>query len=196
MGVPRWFDITAAAFGLSLLAPLLALIWLLIRLDSPGPGLFRQIRVGRYRRTFQCFKFRTMKGIEPATAARIVNFSSFVFNPAGSPDPRLTRLGKTLRRTSIDELPQLLNVVLGDMALVGPRPELPEIVAQYPCSFHRRHFVLPGVTGEAQVEGRSDLTYEETMTCDLRYVESRCPSRDISILWRTVEAVGSGAGAR
>jgi lipopolysaccharide/colanic/teichoic acid biosynthesis glycosyltransferase len=195
-GLPRWFDFTAAAFGLSLLAPFLALIWLLIRLDSPGPALFRQIRIGRQCRPFDCFKFRTMAAIEAASVGRIEDFESFIFSPAEALDPRLTRLGRTLRRTSMDELPQLLNVVAGDMALVGPRPELPEIVTQYPSNYHGRHAVLPGVTGEAQVTGRSDLTYEQTMACDLRYVASRSPSRDILILWRTIGAVRSGAGAR
>lgn len=158
--------------------------------------MFQQERIGLRGVRFRCFKFRTMAGMDHCDGNRIEDFASYQFNPAGARNPRLTRFGDVLRRTSVDELPQLLNVVRGDMALVGPRPELPEIVAQYPTRYHRRHIVLPGVTGEAQVSGRSDLTYDDTMAHDLRYVDRRCSRRDLTILWRTVRAVGSGVGAR
>jgi len=195
-GLPRWFDFTAAALGLSLLAPLLALVWLLIHFDSPGPALFQQDRVGLRGRRFRCLKFRTMAVVDLTEVWKIEDFSTYQFNPAGARDPRLTPIGEALRRTSIDELPQLLNVVRGDMALVGPRPEIPEIVTQYPAAYQQRHAVLPGVTGEAQVKGRADLSYAETMAHDLRYIGRRSRPRDLRILWRTVRAVGSGAGAR
>jgi lipopolysaccharide/colanic/teichoic acid biosynthesis glycosyltransferase len=195
-GLPRWFDLTAAALGLSLLAPLLGLIWLLIRLESPGPPLYRQARIGRGGRPFICFKFRTMLNGAPDTVRRIEDFSAYYFNPDGVSDPRLTRLGTVLRKTSIDELPQLLNVVRGDMALVGPRPELPEIVDQYQHAYHERHSVLPGLTGVAQVNGRADLSYAETLAHDLRYVARRSLRADLAVLWRTAAAVASGAGAR
>ncbi len=195
-GLPRWFEIAAAAYGLSLLAPLLLLVWLLIRIDSPGPALFRQERIGRHGRRFYCLKFRTMVAdVEPG-AWRIVDFDTFQFSAPAQRDARLTRAGAVLRRLSVDELPQLLNVLRGEMALVGPRPEVPQIVAQYPPAYHRRHDVAPGVTGLAQVSGRSDLSYAQTMAYDLGYVRRRSPRRDLAIMWRTVTAVASGAGAR
>jgi lipopolysaccharide/colanic/teichoic acid biosynthesis glycosyltransferase len=195
-GLPRWFNLTASALALSLLSPLLVLIWLLIRLDSPGQALFAQDRIGLNGRRFRCLKFRTMASDLPEPSWRISDFGSYRFNPGGSRDPRVTRIGTVLRRTSIDELPQLLNVVLGEMALVGPRPEIPEIVAQYPPSYHRRHAVLPGITGEAQVSGRADLSYAETIAFDLRYVRRRSRWHDLAIIWRTVAVVIGGTGAR
>jgi lipopolysaccharide/colanic/teichoic acid biosynthesis glycosyltransferase len=195
-GLPRWFDITAAALGLSLLSPLLLLVWLLVRLDSPGPVLFQQDRIGFRGIRFRCLKFRTMLDVDFSENREIHDFERFVFNPNGSRYPRLTRIGDTLRRTSVDELPQLLNVLRGDMGLVGPRPEIPEIVAQYPSEYHRRHAVRPGITGAAQVNGRADLSYAETMAHDLHYVTRRSGRLDLLLLWRTARAVGSGAGAR
>jgi lipopolysaccharide/colanic/teichoic acid biosynthesis glycosyltransferase len=137
-----------------------------------------------------------MKGIASGATAQIDDFSSYIFNPADAGDTRLTNIGRVLRRTSVDELPQLLNVVLGQMALVGPRPELPGIVSQYPKEYHSRHSVLPGVTGEAQVTGRSNLNYGETMAKDISYLSTRTPKGDLRILWRTIFAVGTGEGAR
>ena len=120
-----------------------------------------------------------------------------MFNPPqGANDRRLTRLGPLLRRTSLDELPQLLNVIRGQMALVGPRPELPQIVAQFPPAFARRHAVLPGMSGLAQINGRSDLTMEQIVRHDLAYVRTRSPRLDLTILWRTFAVVFKGQGAR
>jgi lipopolysaccharide/colanic/teichoic acid biosynthesis glycosyltransferase len=195
-GLPRWFEFVAAAYGVTLLAPLLLLVWLLIRLDSTGPALFRQERVGRHGRHFCCLKFRTMTAAVPPGAWQIDDFDTYQFNPRGRRDARLTRVGAVLRRTSVDELPQLLNVLRGEMALVGPRPELPQIVAQYPLHYHRRHTVRPGVTGLAQVSGRSDLSYGQTMAYDLEYLRRRSARLDLLIIWRTTVAVASGAGAR
>jgi lipopolysaccharide/colanic/teichoic acid biosynthesis glycosyltransferase len=195
-GLPRWFEIIAAAYGLTLLAPLLLLVWLLIRLDSPGPALFRQERVGLNGRRFCCLKFRTMTAAAMPGWRTIADFTSYQFNPGGRRDARLTRAGAILRRTSVDELPQLLNVLRGEMALVGPRPEVPAIVAQYPPAYHRRHAVPPGVTGLAQVSGRADLSYAQTVAYDLDYVRRRSARLDLTIVWRTVAAVASGAGAR
>ncbi len=194
-GLPRWFEFVAAAYGLTLLAPLL-LVCLLIRLDTPGPTLFRQERVGRSGRRFCCLKFRTMTATAAPGEWRIDDFGTYQFNPEDRRDARLTRAGAVLRRTSIDELPQLLNVLRGEMALVGPRPELPQIVGQYPAQYHRRHAVPPGVTGLAQVSGRSDLSYAQTMAYDLDYLRRRSSRLDLLIVWRTAAAVASGAGAR
>jgi lipopolysaccharide/colanic/teichoic acid biosynthesis glycosyltransferase len=195
-GLPRWFNALAAAFGISVLAPLLALVWILVRIDSPGPPIFIQERIGLGGRPFRCFKFRTMSVAAPANSWLIEDFDTYLFNPAGLRDPRLTRCGVVLRRLSLDELPQLLNVIRGEMALVGPRPEIPEIVMQYPHEYHRRHLVPPGITGEAQVNGRADLGYAETMAYDLAYVARRSPRRDLDILWRTSFAIAATSGAR
>src|SRR5690242_19717395 len=143
-GLPRWFDLIAAGSGLSVLAPFLLLVSLLVRLESPGPAIFRQTRVGRNGRRFTCFKFRTMREGAPPGNWTVRDFATYRFSPEGLRDTRLTALGAILRKTSVDELPQLLNVIRGDMALVGPRPEIPEIVEQYPPTCHRRHDVLPG----------------------------------------------------
>jgi lipopolysaccharide/colanic/teichoic acid biosynthesis glycosyltransferase len=195
-GLPRWFEITAAAFGISLLAPFLALVWMLVRLDSPGPAVFRQKRVGRGGLPFTCLKFRTMTIGSPPGEFRVESFETYRFNPEGLRDPRLTEIGAVLRKTSIDELPQLVNVIRGEMALVGPRPEIPEIVLQYPPEFHRRHAVTPGITGQAQVNGRADLSYAKTIECDLDYVERRSARTDLVILWRTLGTVFGASGAR
>jgi len=196
-GLPRWVDYVAAALGICLLAPLLGLVWLLVRLDSAGPAIFRQVRVGRNGRPFVCRKFRTMTQDAPAADLRLSDLAEFVFSPPSrARDARHTRLGATLRHTSIDELPQLLNVMRGDMTLVGPRPELPQIVALYPLEYQARHSVRPGITGLAQVSGRSDLTYGQTIAQDLRYTRGRSPRGDLLILWQTLGAVFSTRGAR
>ena len=196
-GLPAWFNRLAALLGICILSPLLVLTWLLIRLDSSGPALFRQSRVGRGGRTFSCYKFRTMSVGAESRPLEIADFPSFVFSPKGARrDPRLTRLGIALRATSVDELPQLLNVLKGEMHLVGPRPELPEIVAQYPPEYHKRHLVCPGISGLAQVRGRSDLPYGEIAALDMTYVRSRSALFDLGLLWETVAVVARGSGAR
>ncbi len=180
-----------------MLWPFLALIALLIRLESPGPPVFRQARVGRWGRQFTVYKFRTMRQGAPAPGAVPVveDIESFVYAPPGH-DPRRTALGSVLRATSVDEALQLLNVLTGKMALVGPRPDVPEMVAQYPPRWHARHDVPPGITGLAQVNGRSDLTYAQTMAYDLDYVQRRSAALDLRILARTPGAVLRGTGAR
>jgi lipopolysaccharide/colanic/teichoic acid biosynthesis glycosyltransferase len=173
-------------------------IGLLIKLDSPGPALFRQVRVGRLGEQFTIFKFRTMVADAEARKQEIAHL-----NESDGPlfktrrDPRVTRLGAFLRRTSLDELPQLLNVVLGSMAIVGPRPHLPEEVALFGAEFSRRLFVKPGLTGLWQVSGRSDLSYEESVRLDLRYVENWTLAMDLFIIWKTLGVVlrGSKSGA-
>lgn len=182
--------------GLVISAPLFALAAVLIKLDSPGPVLFRQQRIGQHGRPFTLYKFRTMVQNAPSRVpSKVEDFSSYVFQPPGR-DSRVTPIGRILRRTSLDELPQLLNIVKGDMALVGPRPEIPELVAQYPPEYHRRHDVKPGLTGLAQVMGRSDLTYDEIMGYDLKYISCQSFRQDIEILFRTVIMVLRQEGAR
>lgn len=193
----RLFDIWAACVGWMLVAPLLAVLAIAVRFESPGPAVFRQRRIGRGGRPFTVYKFRTMRASaasEPATPVAI-DWERDTF-AADTPDPRVTGVGRALRRTSFDEMLQLINVIRGDMAIVGPRPELPSIAARYPAAYHRRHAVRPGITGLAQVSGRSDLTYAQTIRYDQAYVNRPSLRNDLSILARTVAVVLRGRGAR
>jgi len=191
------FDAVVAAAALLVLAPLLLAVMVAIRLDSPGPALFRQERVGRDDRRFVMYKLRTMVvDAEDRRAALVPHNQAdggvlFKLHE----DPRVTRVGRWLRRFSIDELPQLFNVLLGEMSLVGPRPPLPSEVRSYPSDVRRRLAVKPGLTGLWQVSGRSDLPWEEAVRLDLQYVENWSLMLDLSILWRTTRAVLSRAGA-
>jgi len=168
-------------------------------LESPGPVLFRQQRIGKGGRPYTIYKFRTMRvapeddGSTPVP--KVSDFSAYVFDPLYG-GKRYTRIGAFLRATSLDELPNLFNVLKGDMSVVGPRPEVPELVEQYRPEFHRRHDVRPGITGLAQVSGRGTLTYEETMDYDLEYVDKHSFARDLQILARTLPVVLSRKGAR
>jgi exopolysaccharide biosynthesis polyprenyl glycosylphosphotransferase len=200
---PRWlakalFDRLCAAFALLVLSPVLAVCVLAVRLDrqAPGPALFRQVRVGRGGRTFAIYKFRTMRhdAEDLLTSLRVRNEHDGVLFKVRQ-DPRITRVGRFLRRYSLDELPQLVNVLLGEMSLVGPRPPLPSEVAGYPADMRRRLVVKPGLTGLWQVSGRSDLAWEESMRLDLRYVENWSLTLDLVILLRTVSAVLRASGA-
>ena len=195
----RAFDLLAAGLALLVLAPVLAALALLVRLESPGPVLFRQPRVGKDGKPFTMYKFRTMRvdaqGEGGPAVPQVWDFKSYVFDPLYG-GKQYTRIGKFLRSTSLDELPNLLNVLRGDMSFVGPRPEVPELVEQYLPQYHRRHNVRPGITGLAQVSGRGSLTYEEAMHYDLEYVDDHSFVRDLAILARTVPTVLSRKGAR
>lgn len=194
--IKETYDPAAAALGLLLLSPLLAVVALAIKLDSPGPVLFRQSRVGRQGEEFTIYKFRTMVVDAEARKADLA-----ALNEGSGPlfkmkrDPRITRVGAFLRKTSLDELPQLMNVVTGSMSLVGPRPHLPEEVELFGDDFRRRLLVKPGLTGLWQVSGRSDLSFEESVRVDLRYVENWSLAMDVLILWRTLSVVVKGSGA-
>jgi exopolysaccharide biosynthesis polyprenyl glycosylphosphotransferase len=187
----------AAALALVLLAPALAVVALAIRLDSPGSPVFRQVRVGRDGREFTMYKFRTMTVDAEDVRADLVerNESDGAVLFKIRQDPRITRVGAFLRRYSVDELPQLLNVVRGDMALVGPRPALPGEVAQYDLDPRRRLAVRPGLTGLWQVSGRSDLSWEDTVRLDLHYVDNWSLGLDALIVCRTLRAVLGHDGA-
>ena len=191
----RLFDVVVAMLGLIVFAPLLALIALLIKLESPGPVFFRQKRVGKDDALFEVIKFRSMTVAE-ANEARVEtaveDMDSFVFRPKG----RMTAIGRALRACSLDEMPNLLNVLRGEMHIVGPRPDEPELVAQYRPEWRRRHTVKPGITGLAQIKGRADLTYSETMTHDLEYVDTRSFAGDIRIILKTLGVVAGRKGAR
>jgi exopolysaccharide biosynthesis polyprenyl glycosylphosphotransferase len=199
-GAPRVFkgllDRGCAAVALLCLAPLIAIAALAIRVTSSGPVLYRQIRVGRAGREFTMLKFRTMCDNADAELAQLLDL-----NQADGPmfkihdDPRITPLGRVLRRLSFDELPQLVNVLRGEMSIVGPRPPLPSEVDRYPEDVRRRFLVKPGLTGLWQVSGRSDLSWEDSVRLDLDYVDHWSPALDFVIMLKTVLAVIKGAGA-
>ncbi|MFF7969742.1 exopolysaccharide biosynthesis polyprenyl glycosylphosphotransferase [Streptomyces sp. NPDC007905] len=186
----------AAALLTVLVLPML-LVALIVRLDSPGPVLFRQRRVGRYGDHFTMLKFRTMRQDSEDLRAELAhlnqNSDGLLFKVRQ--DPRITRVGSVLRRSSLDELPQLVNVISGHMSLVGPRPPLPEEVEEYTPEIKRRLLVKPGLTGLWQVSGRSDLPWDEAVRLDLGYVDNWSTSLDLSILLRTASAVVRGTGA-
>ena len=190
------FDRLIGGLILLFVAPLLLAIGIAVRLTSSGPALYRQTRVGVDGREFKMVKFRSMVADADAQRAKLLELSEgngVLFKMRK--DPRITPIGGFLRRFSLDELPQLLNVMRGDMSLVGPRPPLPEEVAGYSDDATRRLRVKPGVTGLWQVSGRSDLTWEESLRLDLRYADNWSMALDLSILWRTARAVVKGAGA-
>jgi lipopolysaccharide/colanic/teichoic acid biosynthesis glycosyltransferase len=201
----RALDIVGAAVLLALLAPLLAVIATIIRFDSPGPVLFRQRRVGRDTEPFTVNKFRTMHDGAPHDRHRefVLGLIKDEHRQRDTPGPhfkmtedeRVTRFGRALRRSSLDELPQLWNVLRGEMSLVGPRPPIPYEVEHYPPHWFARFAVKPGVTGLWQVNGRSEVTLEEMVRLDVEYTHRRSLWFNLSILARTVPAVLSGRGA-
>jgi lipopolysaccharide/colanic/teichoic acid biosynthesis glycosyltransferase len=196
----RTFDLFVSGTVLAIFSPILALIALIVRVESRGPVFFRQPRVGKGGKLFDIYKFRTMR-VAPKEDLRstpvpdVADFGSYVFDPLYG-GKQYTRIGHVLRSTSLDELPNLINVLQGDMSVIGPRPEVPELVEQYRPEFHRRHNVKPGLTGLAQVSGRGLLTYEETMDYDLEYVDEHSFVGDLTILARTLPTVLSRKGAR
>ncbi len=190
------FDKVVAGSVLIMLAPLFAAIALAISSADRGPVFFRQIRVGKDGRVFSVYKFRTMVVDAEQRKALLAsqNEAAGVLFKIRR-DPRITRPGGWLRRWSLDELPQLINVLIGDMSLVGPRPALPEEAARYGDHMRRRLAVKPGITGLWQVSGRSDLPWEEAERLDLRYVENWSFALDLQVLWKTGSAVIRGSGA-
>ncbi len=181
----RAIDIVGGCLALLVAAPLIALAMLAIRIESRGHPIYRQRRVGRDGRPFALLKLRTMvDGAEHIGAGLAIN----------EDDPRVTRVGAFLRRTSLDELPNLLNVVRGDMSFIGPRPTIPVQVAQYTDRQRGRLAIRPGITGWAQVNGRASLPWSERIELDLHYIEHRSLALDLRILWRTVTIVFGGSG--
>ena len=183
--IPRAVDVVVSAAALALSSPLLLAAMLAIRLESPGPVIYRQRRAGRGGRPFDVLKLRTMvDGAEHIGAGLAINAN----------DSRITRVGAFLRRSSLDELPNLLNVLRGEMTLIGPRPTLPAQVDQYTQRQRGRLAVKPGITGWAQVNGRASLPWSERIELDLYYVEHRSLSLDLRILLRTPAMVVGGSG--
>lgn len=192
----RVFDLVASALGILVLSPVLLGIALAVRLDSHGPALYAQTRTGRGGEPFRMLKFRSMVTGADAMLENLVHLDQGSGPMFKIPeDPRVTRVGRVLRRWSLDELPQLINVLRGDMSLVGPRPALPSEVETYAERDRRRLNVRPGLTGLWQVSGRSDLPWEEGVGLDLSYVENWSLTGDLVILLRTVGAVISHRGA-
>lgn len=220
----RVLDVTIVSLSLILLTPIMALIAILVMLDSPGPALFKQKRVAAKRRfdgkrvyweqvPFTIYKFRTMKmdakssihyefmkayisGDEAAMARVRKKRQAEKAKYKLTDDPRVTKLGKFLRKTSLDELPQLINVLVGDMSLVGPRPPIPYEVEMYKPWHHQRLETTQGITGLWQVKGRSATTFDEMVKLDLEYIENRSLWQDIKLLVLTVPAAIIGKGAR
>jgi exopolysaccharide biosynthesis polyprenyl glycosylphosphotransferase len=192
----RVLDVIVASIALIVLAPSLVLIGVAIKLDSAGPILFTQLRAGRNGRPFRMHKIRTMVSDAEKQLAELVPFDSLRDPMFKLPsDPRVTRFGRLLRRTSLDELPQLVNVLKGDMSLVGPRPEQVELVDRYTADQLFRLAVKPGLTGPMQVYGRGRLTFEERLAVERDYIENLSVGRDLRILALTLSAVASGRGA-
>lgn len=184
-GLPHAVNALISAVVLVVLSPLLIAAIVAIRLTSPGPAIYRQVRVGKGEREFEMLKLRTMSaGSDPVGVGTAV----------GGDDPRVTKVGRILRRTSMDELPNLVNVIRGEMALVGPRPTIPQHLEHYAPYQHRRHAVPPGITGWAQVNGRIGVRWGERIERDCWYVENRSPGLDVKILARTVKQVVAGEG--
>jgi exopolysaccharide biosynthesis polyprenyl glycosylphosphotransferase len=192
----RAFDFAVALVALVVLAPVLLVLAIMVRKDSPGPVLFRQERVGRNGAIFQMLKFRSMVMTAERDLPALLQHNDgagLLFKMRN--DPRVTGVGAMLRKYSLDELPQLWNVLVGDMSLVGPRPPLLREVEQYESHVRRRLFIKPGITGMWQVNGRSDLSWEESVTLDLYYVENWSLTGDFLILWRTARAMKNTTGA-
>ena len=202
----RVVDYLGAGFGLVLISPLLLAVAVLIKLDSPGPALFKQIRIGKGGRPFVFYKFRSMEN-GCNTASHRDHVTKLIKGALGDADrgsdgsfklecdPRVTRVGRMIRRASVDELPQLLNVLKGEMSLIGPRPPLPYEVELYTPRDMRRLDVLPGMTGLWQVSGRARLTHEEMVELDIAYVENWSLALDARILLKTFSAVVGEDGA-
>jgi len=205
----RMMDIVGSILALTLFSPLFFLISLAIKLSSKGPVLFKQVRVGQYGRTFTCFKFRSMHSVNDTNihkeyvkqfisgncqSKRLGETQNAVYKI--TEDPRVTRVGKLLRKTSFDELPQLFNVLKGEMSLVGPRPPIPYELESYEV-WHRRRLseMKPGITGLWQVNGRSKTSFDDMVRLDLKYAQMWSLWLDIKILLQTARAVLSGEGA-
>jgi lipopolysaccharide/colanic/teichoic acid biosynthesis glycosyltransferase len=183
--MPRILDILIAALALIVLSPVLLIAAVAIKLGSRGPVIYRQRRVGRDGHEFELLKLRTMvQGSDPVGVGRVV----------ARDDPRVTAAGRLLRRTSLDEIPNLVNVLRGEMAIVGPRPTIPAQVEDYTPLQHRRHEVRPGLTGWAQVQGRAGIPWEERIELDVEYVDRRSPGLDLRILARTARLLATGHG--
>jgi len=194
--IKRIIDFILALIGIILLSPVFILVTVWIKLDSKGPAVFKQIRVGKNGNHFTIYKFRTMiPNAEKKQELQIdaASLDNFVFQSKN--DNRITKVGAFLRKTSLDEIPQLFNVLFGNMSLVGPRPEIPDVVKYYPEHYKQRLLVLPGITGLAQISGRGEIELGKTICFDLTYIKNFSVWFDIVILFKTVFSVFKKEGA-
>ena len=202
----RVMDLALCLLAMPLALPLLALCALAIRIDSPGPALFVQERIGKGGRRFRMYKFRTMQHNLDDSPHRDF-LKAFVNGRVGGDEngrvlykpfqaSQITRVGRILRKTSMDELPQLINVLRGEMSLVGPRPNVPWEFEEYRGWHQERLEVLPGITGLAQVRGRSGITFDSIVKYDIEYIERQSLAMDLTIMWWTVSSVLFGTGAQ
>jgi exopolysaccharide biosynthesis polyprenyl glycosylphosphotransferase len=195
--VKRFGDIVASLMGLIVLSPVFVAIGAAVKFTSPGPIIFSQIRVGRYGRHFKFYKFRSMRPDAEAKKAELMSKNEsadgVIFKMKD--DPRITKVGRFLRRTSLDELPQLWNVLIGDMSLVGPRPPVPSEVREYTLEDRKRLDVIPGITCLWQIKGRSDIPFNEQVQLDKEYILAQSLWKDFIILLKTIPAILGGKGA-
>lgn len=192
----RTFDFVLAVFLFLLTSPIMILTAILIKLESPGPIIYKQERVGMWGKHFLCYKFRSMHIDADLRKAELMDMNEadqVVFKIKN--DPRVTSVGRVIRKLSVDELPQFLNVIKGEMSLVGPRPPVPYEVDQYKFDTFRRLDAIPGITGLQQVSGRSELEFQRWVELDLQYIQEQSLLKDIEILIRTIPSVISGKGA-
>ena len=193
----RLMDIVLSAVGMLLLSPVYLAIAAAVKLSSPGPVFFVQTRVGRYGRYFKFYKFRSMRQDAEAQKAALMarNESKDGVSFKMKDDPRITKVGRFLRRTSLDALPQLWNVFIGDMSLVGPRPPVPSEVLEYTLEDRKRLDVIPGITCLWQIKGRSEIPFNEQVRLDKEYILAPSVWKDIVILFKTIPAIIGGRGA-
>lgn len=192
----RILDIVLSLIGIIVLSPIFILLTIWIKIDSEGPAIFKQVRVGKNAEEFTIYKFRTM--VVNAEKKRELdidptNLENFVFQSRS--DNRITKSGAFLRKTSLDEIPQLFNVFFGNMSLVGPRPEIPDVVKFYPEAYRQRLLVPPGITGLAQISGRGEIELGKTVYYDLTYIKEFSIWEDIKILFKTIFSVFKKEGA-
>jgi exopolysaccharide biosynthesis polyprenyl glycosylphosphotransferase len=192
----RVFDLLLSAIALPIVAPFMFITAIAIKIDSPGPVFFKQERVGKWGKKFTCYKFRSMVVDADRLKKQLMaqnEADGVVFKM--KKDPRVTRVGRIIRKLSIDELPQIINVLKGDMSLVGPRPPVPNEVEQYQFDHYRRLNAIPGLTGLQQVTGRTGITFSRWVELDVKYIEEQSLRKDIEIILKTIPAVLFGKDA-
>ncbi len=194
--VKRLLDVILSIIGIIILSPLFLIIIIVIKIDSKGPAMFMQTRIGKNEKPFTIYKFRTMI-VDAEKSHKLEldsqNIDNFIFQNKN--DNRITKVGAFLRKSSFDEIPQLFNVLIGNMSFVGPRPEIPEVVKHYPEYYKQRLLVLPGITGLAQVSGRGEIELRKTIFYDLTYIKKFSIIFDIKLLFLTFISVFKKEGA-
>ncbi|MBC2160802.1 sugar transferase [Listeria booriae] len=199
--IKRIMDILLSLIGIVLASPIMLIVAICIKSEDKGPALFIQTRTGKNDQPFSIYKFRSMKTApNQVRPARQYEWKGgvpddFVFKQTDEVDPNVTKVGAFIRKTSLDELPQLFNVLLGNMSMIGPRPEIPAITTHYNAQQKQRLLVKPGITGWAQVNGRSDVTNGEKMAMDYYYIKNQSVALDLAILWKTIQVVLTSKGA-